>query len=69
MIHNLFGCSVPFTIPPETTRNERIRSVLKYRSAICPAINGAAMAPIEPASPRIIPICEPENLIALSDTC
>ena len=41
------------------TRNASIFSVLKYLSAIWPAINGAAMAPIEPARPSIIPIWDP----------
>ena len=43
------------------TNAAKIRSVLKYRSAICPAIKGAATAPIEPANPRIIPISDPEK--------
>ena len=55
------SCGIPLTIPPEITKNDRIRSVLKYLSAIWPAIKGAAIAPIEPARPNIIPICDPVN--------
>src|SRR5439155_23769844 len=50
-----------FTTPPTARRHPRKRSVLKYRSASWPAMNGEAMAPIEPARPRISPIWEPVN--------
>src|SRR4026209_2085763 len=45
--------------PPTASRTARNRSVLKCRSANCPAMNGAAIAPIEPARPRMVPICVP----------
>ena len=50
-----------FTNPPVITKNDSIRSVLKYLSAIWPAMKGAAIAPIDPARPKIIPISDPVN--------
>ena len=37
------------------------RSAFMIRSATCPAMNGAVTAPIDPARPRIQPICVPVN--------
>ena len=48
-----------FNTPPTNMRTAKNFSVLKYLSANWPAIKGAAMAPIEPANPRIMPICGP----------